>query len=200
MLSIFILGDGPLDNAMLPPIIKRVLDVETNPEFKAWKDIRLNRKSSKGGYAAKLKYAIRRVKARDSLQAVIAVVDQDKDNKGTRIVNLKEARDADRHHNIPTSVGRAIPHGEAWLIDDHEAVKQGLGLPADAKIPSVNKTNNPKNALNEILQDLNDNMKSRKYAYESIAMNVQLPRCRFPEKTGFSGFVEDLETEFACLI
>jgi hypothetical protein len=54
MLSIFILGDGPLDNAMLPPLIKRILNVEINPEFKAWKDIRLHGRSGKGGYGAKL--------------------------------------------------------------------------------------------------------------------------------------------------
>ncbi len=197
MLSIYILGDGPLDNAMLPPIIKRILDHEINPEFKAWKDIRLH---GKGGYAARLKYAIRRVKAIGSLQAVVAVVDQDKDNKGTRIVKLREARDADRHHNIPTSVGRAIPHGEAWLIDDHEAVKEGLGLPADAKIPSVAKIGNPKGALNEIQRRQKGDLQSRKDAYACIAMNVQLARCRFPGKTGFKEFVEDLETEFADLV
>jgi hypothetical protein len=197
MLSIFILGDGPLDNAMLPPIIKRILDVEINPEFKAWKDIRLNRKSSKGGYGAKLKYAVRRVKATDDLQSLVAVVDQDKDRKKTRIIELKEAREVERHQGIPTSVGQAIPHGEAWLIDDHEAVKKGLGLPADAQIPSVKKPGNPKSALNDVHQQHKGDLQSRKDAYACIAKNVRLSRCRFPEKTGFKEFVEDLMKEFS---
>jgi len=199
MLSIFILGDGPLDNAMLPPLIKRILNVEINPEFKAWKDIRLHGRSGKGGYGAKLKYAVRHVKATDDLKALVAVVDQDKDKKETRIIELKKDREVERHHEIPASVGRAIPHGEAWLIDDHEAIKEALGLPADAQIPSVKKTGNPKNVLNEIHQQHKGDLQSRKDAYACIAKNVRLSRCRFPEKTGFKEFVEDLMKEFSAI-
>lgn len=193
-ISLSIIGDGPLDEAMLPPIIGNILEVEVNSRFDAWKSLRVH-----GGYPGKLKYAIRRIIANGGDQGLVAVVDQDKDQKGDRIDQLKRAREDSRSLGVPTAVGRAIPHGEAWLLDDPEAVKTGLGLPAGARVPSPRRVGSPKYALTGLYQKNTRGLSTRKDAWRLIALEIQPNRCRTPSRTGYAEFVEDLTQELLIL-
>ncbi len=192
-MKVWIVGDGHRDKAMLPPLLRSILEVELNCEFKTWRDVRLR----KGGYDNKLAYFMRQILATRKPWRLVAVVDADGSPRGRRLNKLKTKREEERqkqNHPIPTALGEAFPHGEAWLLDDSEAVKKGLNLDADHKVPTAT-SGSPKKIMHELLAASPKADERPIDVWPDIAHYVRLKSCRTPKKTGFGPFCEDVLKE-----
>ena len=144
-------------------------------------------------------YAVR-VALDHGLNGVVATVDRDKEKPRSRLAKLKKGRDFDREKGLsfPTALGEANPHSEAWLLDDFVAVRKALGLPKEVKIPTVSKTDDPKKALNKLMDQSPREMASehrRLQLLGAIAANVTPNRCAHAKKTGFDAFTKDVRQE-----
>jgi hypothetical protein len=191
-MQLLLVGDGPRDGAAVPHLVEGVLSRPFEHEFTAWREIRLSGK----GYGRKLLYLIRR--ARDhSADGVVATVDADKDPPRMKLRTLQAARDADRQSNppFPIALGEAIPHLEAWLLDDAEAVREVLQLPNTESIPNVARTKDPKNSLNALIGS-SDDVDDLLTTLSEIARRVRQVRCAHANGTGFSSFYSDVQAEF----
>ena len=205
MPRIRVIGDGPHEQRVLPILLRRILAREVECETRdAWQHI--HQKSITigthrlAGYAYRLYAAIRLAESK-GLHGVAAVVDADKDGPHARFKQLTLARDAIRHESVlmPVAVGEAIPHGEAWLLDDPAAVREALGLPSGHDIPNVAKCPSPKDALQKLHSggprcgDLPRDIRT------SIAERLEEQRCNHAEQTGFGPFVREVRSELAPL-
>ncbi|HEV7224363.1 MAG TPA: hypothetical protein VGN42_16760 [Pirellulales bacterium] len=135
MIHLFFVGDGPRDGATLPPLVERILGAEVSVTFREWRPLHLR---GKGGYGGKLQFIIRA--ARDAgASGLVAVVDRDKDPRRRRLRDLAAGRAGDRASAppFPTALGEAVPHVEAWLLDDLAAVRQSLRLAVAIEIQSM---------------------------------------------------------------
>src|SRR5690348_7890197 len=146
MIKILFVGDGDRDPATVPPLVERILGVQTIPDPQHWKQLRV------GGYRRKLLFAIRRAIDADA-KGLVATVDTDKHEQREKLRELKKGRDEDRTQRpgFPVAIGEACPHAEAWLLDDPVAVRQGLCLPSAADVPPVHKVPSPKEALQALI-------------------------------------------------
>jgi hypothetical protein len=197
MIPIFFVGDGRRDAATIPPIVSRILNADLRPMTRAW--ARLNRGG--GGYPKKVQFAARQ--ARDAGAAgLIAVVDRDRDPKREKLRRLQAGRDTDRMKAppFPTALGEADPHGEAWLLDDPQAIREALGLDQGVEIPTVRKARNPKAALNELIDSSSHSFESPTHALGEIARLVDHSRCVHASETGFGEFVEDVRSELGSTV
>ena len=202
MIRLLFVGDGDRDVATVPPLVEGILGVAITDKIRFWRKLRLQPKSAPRalrGYAPKLMYAIR--VARDlGLDGVVATVDKDAMKRRSRLAELKKGRDLDREKapSFPTALGEANPHSEAWLLDDYVAVRKALELSTDVRIPTVGKTDDPKKALDELM-----NQSPREMAPEhrrlqllgAIAAIVTPNRCAHAMETGFDEFTEDVRDE-----
>lgn len=202
MIRIQILGEGPRDACAVPPLIENLLDCRTTPEFTAWSDGSLQRFHRKGlpKLGKKLLFALSRASA-DGMHGVIALIDDDC-HDGDRVEALRAGREAHRHTSpaIPAAVGSAIPHFEAWLLDDPRAVRDALRLPRNHAIPSPVGTNSPKETLHQLFVSCprcNDDIE--KDVLPDIARNVKLERCNQRHQTGLQDFADDLREEFKAI-
>lgn len=203
MITLLFVGDGPRDEAMLPPLARTVLgcaDGAFAALFRAWRSIRLNQGS---GFARKLAFA--HDVGRDAgSRGVVAVVDRDTSG-GERLKEVRQARDdlAQRAARMPIALGAAIPHGEAWLLDDPVAVRKALGLPRDAGISSPHKAPDPKAELNRLWEAsprCRDNPgEPPAVALRAIAAELRIERCNQRDATGFRAFSEDVVAELGPL-
>jgi hypothetical protein len=180
MISLLVIGDGARDSAVLPHLIAAVLGSPIQPTTRQWS--RLNKPS---GYDKKLLYHIR--EACDlELNGVVAVVDADRDRAGNRMRALRAGRENHRaqHAPVPTALGCADPHGEAWLLDDPVAVRTGLKLPATTPVPTVRNAI-PKDALEALHRESPERERERTDVWGSIAAAVVMERCDHSRETGF---------------
>lgn len=190
-------GDGKRDHHTIPRLMERILGAEVEQEccrFQSWKNIRLNRGR---GYGKKLKFAVRQ--ARDAeLDGVVATIDADRANPGERLKTLIAARQEDRQDPaltlLPTALGEAVPHLEAWLLDDQPAVRQVLHFSADKQLPNVRDVD-PKAAMDELI-DESDSTQERLHVLGQIASDLQLDRCNHKDETGLQAFCDNLVNEF----
>jgi hypothetical protein len=113
---------------------------------------------------------------------------------------LREARDEDRVTSapLPTALGEAIPHLEAWLLDDPVAVREGLGLDASADILTARKTKHPKTEINSLVKKSSHDRSLLDHLSE-IARRCNPDRCRHASETGFKSSVDDVKTELGPL-
>jgi hypothetical protein len=192
-----VIADGPRDHAMLQPLVARVLNCRVDSTSVAWREIRLHKGA---GYRRRLAFAMRQA-ADASEDGVVAVVDRDTTKRRERITELELGRDDGRQAGLvmPTACGQADPHGEAWLLDDIDAVKRGLQLPAAAKVPSPAKMD-PKSALERLHRGSPRCNESSLDVWRAIAACIDPPRCRNAGATGFEAFVADVQREFAPLV
>ncbi len=100
---------------------------------------------------------------------------------------------------MPTALGQAIPHGEAWLLDDAEAVKKVLGLAAMEKVPGVKNKRGAKALLEEMLARSPRKGERPTEVWRELAGTIREKRCRAPRATGFAAFAADLRREFSSL-
>jgi len=194
VIRVLFVGDGERDAAMLPALFQGILGVETRPETRIWKEIRL---SSGGGFSKKLQFSI--LAARDrKLQGVVATVDRDKAPGRSRLAELKKGRDADRtkHAPIPTALGEAVPHGEAWLLDDAVAVRTVLALPEVIEIPPKEFARHPQKAIEKLISISTRRDERPREICAEIAKHIEHTRCHTAKETGFAGFVDDVRAEF----
>ncbi len=148
MMHLLFVGDGERDAATVPLLVEHLISARFESTCKRW--ARLHGKGK--GYTRKTLYAVR--DARDvSADGLVATLDADKEKKGRRLRQMRAARNADRqkHPPMPTALGEASPHGEAWLLDDPVAVRKAMNLANDTPIPAVRKTPDPKATLHELL-------------------------------------------------
>ncbi len=199
MIHLLFVGDGALDSVVVPHLVEVIVGANVEADSVAW--ARLHGDKSGHGYKRKLLFAIRQARAR-RLQGLVATVDADKDRPRRKLQQLRDGRESDRmaSAHLPIGLGEAVPHLEAWLLDDPLAVREGLGLRADASIPSVRRTRNPKEALKELLSQSSRSGERPLEVWPDIAGKLRADRCNHANETGFKDFAEDLRVEIGPLI
>ena len=198
MIDLHFVGDGPRDAATLPRLVERILGAEVGGPFKEWRHVRLHGKS---GYAGKIKFVIRA--ARDAgASGLVAAVDADKDPQRRRLRDLVAGRDADRASAppFPAALGEAVPHGDAWLLDDPEAIRRALKLPHDVEIQTVRQTNNPKAALQALIELSEIETENLLFILAQIGGQVDPLRCQHAKETGFKKFADEVRQELGPLV
>lgn len=205
MIHLYFIGDGERDGAAVPPIVAGLLNAQFDVTTDSWKDKRLHGRgkgATKGlkGVGRKMLYALRRARNRGA-DGVVATADRDKTTGRTRLKKLQEARARDRAKlpALPTAVGVAIPHQEAWLLDDPAAVREALELPPSTDVPSVSKVDYPKTTLETLLENSPRAAEKPLVVWADIAGCLDARRCRQGKRTGFQAFVEDVRNEIGPL-
>lgn len=176
------IGDGPRDRAMVPPLVESVIGAHEMAGFTAWREIKLNH-----GYEKKLLYALRRAEVM-GMDGVVATVDRDRDPQPRRPA-LVDGREGS---SVPAVVGEAVPHGEAWLIDDLEALREVLSLSPEAKAPPGR---NPKAELDALI-DAAGRAHERLDVLGDLARAVRIARCRGATRSGLAAFLDDVRCQF----
>ncbi len=196
-MHLLFVGDGERDAATVPLLVERVISTRFESTCRRW--ARLHGKGK--GYSRKTLFALR--EARDlPADGFVATLDTDREEKGRRLRQMQGARDADRenHSPMPTALGEATPHGEAWLLDDPVAVRIALNLAKDAPIPTVRKPADPKGMLHALLGQSPRKADRPLDVWANIARNIDQSRCTHAESTGFRSFVEEVQTELGPLV
>lgn len=201
MMRILFVGDGPRDKAVVPRLTERVLSVVIADQFRDWKSLRLHKSGTGGRYVRKLRYAVR--VARDgNVSGIVAVVDADRAKRRERLKQLQDGRKLDRASllQFPTAVGEAVPHVDAWLLDDPQAIRRALGLPANVSIPTVRTSKSPKRDLNELIDQSSQLGNSVSDVLAAIARLFDPTRCHHQSETGFKSFVADVSGEIGPVV
>lgn len=197
MIRLLFVGDGERDSATVPHFVETILDTKIAPTTRIW--ARLHGPAGPG-YTRKLLYALRVARDLD-VPGLVATVDSDRERKGERLKTLQDGRAADRerHPPMPAALGEALPHAEAWLLDDAIAVRTGMALPEDVKVPSVGRTRHPKNALHDLLAKSSRAEDRPIDVWADITTHLDPARCQYAKKTGFHAFVDDVRSELESL-
>jgi hypothetical protein len=199
MISLYLVGDGPRDGTTVPPLLERLMGREVEVIENHW--ARLNSPRGGGGSDRKLRFAIRQ--AIDAgADGLVAVVDRDKEPNHDRLKRLKQGRDEDRQSlpPFPTALGEAVPHGEAWLLDDPVAIRGALQLPNEVPIVSVRRTKDPKGEIAGLIEVSPRRDEGTLDLLREIANAVVRSRCQHDKETGFHDFDEEVRGEFRDLI
>ncbi len=204
MIRLRIVGDGERDAATLPPLVKGILGADFTAHATSWPRLHHAEKKIKGfslkGHALKLVYLL--TEARQAhFDGVVATVDADEPRRSEKLKQLKLAREADRSRAapLPAALGEAIPHNEAWLLDDPVAVREGLRLPADTPIPNVRECADPKSRLEELHRQSPRAAEAPLDVWPHIAARVDAPRCNHKQETGFAAFIDEVNAELGPL-
>lgn len=190
MIRLRFVWDGPLDINVLPALASVVIGTPVEGEMEPWP--RLHGK----GLGQKLRFAARQA-AETGADGLVAVVDGDADGCGEKLRALRGARQTLREERppYPVGLGCAVPHAEAWLIDDGVAVREGLRLPGTAAIPNVRHCESPKNELRRLHGESERHGDNHSEVWGDIARRVVEQRCAHAHETGFHSFAEDLRDE-----
>lgn len=197
-LRLLIVGEGPRDEACVPRLAERILESPVEPQFENW--ARLHRRGSKRGLGRKLAYSMRQVKDR-GLEGLVATVDSDRRGPSGKLKELKETRGAEQvaGKGVPAALGEAIPHLEAWLLDDERAVREALNFPTDRSIPSPTKVRDPKAELDALIADCHPTCEH----VEGLTRNCMalvIERCIHANATDFEDFCADVRTELGPVV
>ena len=168
---------------MLPPIVATILEVRVDPSFSPWP--RLSGK----GFERKLVFAhLQAIDAGE--EGMVAVVDRDRDTAGARLSALRKGRERERSRtsDVPVALGEAIPHLEAWLLDDEVAIRRGLGLAADVPLPNVARCRDPKSAIETLRCVGSSPDEPILAALGRVAVELDVRRCNHAKRTGFADF------------
>jgi hypothetical protein len=193
MIPLLFIGDGERDEVTIPRLAEKVLGCPIRGKFHRW--VRFH-KPRENRARSRLQFAY--LQAQDAKAVgIIAVVDTDKDPQRVRLRDLRKERDVERAVGppFPTALGEAVPHGEAWLLDDPVAVRRALALAAEHHIPTIRQAKRPKDVLEELLRKSERADVSPGEVWADIAGLVDLPRCCHARETGFHQFVEDVRHE-----
>ena len=196
MIRLLLVGDGERDAATVPHLVTTILGAKIAPETRMW--VRLH--GAGKGYKKKLLFALRQ--ARDlRADGLVATVDSDKEKKGRRLRTLRAGRASDRekHPPLPTALGEAVPHGEAWILDDAAAVRAALTVPTDTEIPTLRETGNPKKTLHDLLRQSPRAGERPVEVWADIAKRLDPARCTHAKESGFRAFVSDVRSELGPL-
>jgi hypothetical protein len=193
-MKLLFVGDGPRDEAMVPAIVNRTFPQVTKDEFRAWKNIRLDRGR---GYEDRLKFALR-IAIDAGMVGVVATLDRDKAKSGDRLSALRSARENHRTDSskprLRIALGEANPHAEAWILDDPKAIRDVLGLPTSTEVPNVRDCGSPKDSLHALF-DQSDRDDDELVLLAELASALNDNRCNHRTETGFQDFIDDIATE-----
>lgn len=195
-MRLLFVGDGPRDFATVPFLVESILATSIEAETSQWARLQ----GPGHGYKRKLLYALRQ--ARDlRVDGLVATVDRDADKPRRRLNQLRAGLNKDREGQatIPAALGEAVPHGDAWLLDDSAAVRQVLDLAPETNIPTVRESENPKGVLDRLISDSSRDTDRMKTLRE-IARVVDVGRCTSPRRTGFEAFVGEVRDELGPLV
>lgn len=197
MIRLLFVGDGERDAATNPSLVGTIIGVDVEPATAAWP--RLN--DAGRGYDRKLLFAIRSARE-EGLAGVVATIDQDKTRGRDRLRQMIAARTHDRETAapLPTAVGCAKPHAEAWLLDDPVAVRTVLALAANEPVPNVRRVASPKNELTGLHSMSPRAAEPIRGILVEIAQALDITRCQHAHETGFHDFVEDVRDEIVPLV
>jgi hypothetical protein len=197
-IRLMLAADGDRDDASIPPIIERVLGSQVEVTTLPWKSKRLN--NAGHGYVRKLKFMIR-VARDERADGLIAVIDCDNHKKQERLREMAAAREEERNrpNSVPTALGEANPHVDAWLLDSPQAIRQALGLPNNAEIVNVLRSRYPKDSLDELIRGSASADDLPWNSLRAIAQLVDPDRCVHSKETGLRAFVEEIKTELGHL-
>ncbi len=188
-MHLLFVGDGERDAQTVPFLVEGILGIPIEAEIKPWARLR----EPGHGYRKKLRYALVQARALE-VRGLVATVDRDRDEPHRRLNELKAGLSQDQAKNpaMPSALGEAVPHGEAWLLDDSVAVRQVLGISEGVRIPAVGKV--AKATLNDLISNsslTNDHMT----ALRDIARAVDISRCKGAKKTGLAAFAKEVKSE-----
>ena len=196
-------GDGDRDGATVPALISNLLGMEVEGTFFPWNSPpeskgRKLRMNTRGGYAKKIAFAIERAR-HDRAAGLVAVVDRDVEPTGDRLDSLRLGRESDRQVRapIPTAIGEAVPHGEAWLLDDRVAVRDSLYL-EDRDLHAIDESN-PKSALDALIRASSRREEPHLDVLHDIAGRVDRSRSPNAARTGFAPLADQVRHEFRDL-
>ena len=203
MIRLHIIGDGDRDGATVPWLVSNLLGVDIEGTFFPWNSPpeskgRKLRMNTRGGYAKKIAFAIERAR-HDRAAGLVAVVDRDVEPTGDRLNSLRSGRESDRRGRapIPTAIGEAVPHGEAWLLDDRVAVRDSLYL-EDRNLNAIDESD-PKAALGALIDVSERREETHLDVLRDIARRVDRSRCPNTRRTGFASFADEVRHEFRDL-
>lgn len=196
-IRLLFVGDGPRDEAAVPELVRTLLGTQISAEFEPW--ARLNVRGK--GYERRLRYATRQARDR-RVSGLVATVDRDLASRRQRLKELVDGRDAERQTPtplVPTALGEANPHLEAWLLDDQVAVRRTLRLDGDHPLPNVRSVSSPKAELDDLHSRCSRCDEERLAILAEMAASVDHARCAHSGETGFKSFVEEVRTELGPL-
>jgi hypothetical protein len=196
MIRLLFVGDGERDAATNPWLVATITGTAVEPTAIPWPRLH----SAGRGFDRKLLYAIRKAR-HDGLQGVVATIDKDGSPGRDRLRDLEAGRTKDREQAapLPTALGCADPHAEAWLLDDPVAVRQALRLDTVADIPNVRKTVSPKDALTALHARSPRATEPIRTILVEIAKALAPGRCEHAKETGFARFEKEAEAEIGPL-
>lgn len=194
-MRLLFVGDGEREAQTVPLLVEGILETSIEAETRPWARLQ----GPGHGYKKKMQYALRQARAL-RVPGLVATVDRDTDKPHRRLNELREGSSKDQEKNppIPTALGEAVPHGEAWLLDDAVAVRAVLGLPSSAKSQAGGKVD-PKATLNGLISNssfVSDHMT----ALRDIARAVDVSRCKGAKKTGLAAFAKEVKSELGPLV
>lgn len=197
-LKLLFVGEGERDRAAVPRLVECLLGTAVEPGFERW--ARLHHQGARRGLGRKLQFAVRQALDRGA-DGLVATVDSDRATHSDKIHDLERARVKDRERgvHVPTVVGEAIPHLEAWLLDDPGAVRSVLKLEANREIPSPTKVKSPKEALEQLCNE-SGCTGSIADMLGSIARHIARQRCIHADRTGFGRLCNEVEGELRPLV
>jgi hypothetical protein len=185
-MKLLFLGEGKNDADIVPILVRQTLGSPFEPTSKRWTDYQTH---GKLGFRKKLKLAAFNARQFDGM---IATLDADNDLKGRKNQLLQgQTEIKEKDPNILVSIGIANPELEAWLLDDHNAVKAGLQLAADTEVVAPGKCQDVKVALDKLIGE-----RDRRSSLIAIAERVTLKDSRSPKITGFEDFLADVSMTF----
>ena len=199
MIRIRFVGDGPLDEASIPPLVRSLLElhldraVHFEPCFRPWARLHDVR-----GYDKKVSFAIRQAEDAGEV-GLVATVDRDRSRRGSRLAALREGRASARlrGHSLPGALGEANPHAEAWLIADREAVRQARGLYADEPIGGGLFPKGDLQALHGASGRADD---SAALVWADVACRARPAIIESARGNGFGEFAADVRAELASVV
>jgi hypothetical protein len=196
MIRLLFVGDGQRDAATNPHLVTVITGAQVDPTTRPW--ARLNEGGR--GYDRKLLFAIAQAR-QDGLDGVVATVDRDTSPGRDRLRDLQagRTRDREKHAPLPTALGVADPHAEAWLLDDPVAMRTGLRLPADVPIATVREVRSPKSEIGRLHRTSPRCDEPMRAMLIEIAQALSIDRCQHGRETGFFHFVEDVRHEIGPL-
>ncbi|MFO0839808.1 MAG: hypothetical protein U1D55_14955 [Phycisphaerae bacterium] len=200
MIRVRFVGEGPRDEAIVPPLVSGWLGKPTwQPSFVTWSKL-VVRKSGRTrtlrGLARKLEYAVSQALT-DRQHALVATIDRDRAPPSERLSQMRSGITAPSR--LPAALGEADPHAEAWLLDDPRAVRDGLDLPADTPLNNVRKCV-PKAELNALCEPVaRERGCTHLQLLKEIARRVQINRCNHPSETGLQAFHNEVRSNLGSL-
>jgi hypothetical protein len=197
MIRLLFVGDGERDAATNPHLVEVITGADVDPTTVPWP--RLARAGS--GLDRKLLFALLMARDQD-LQGLVATVDQDKSPGRDRLRSLERARVRDRETSppLPTALGCADPHAEAWLLDDPVAVRTVLGLDPNVEIPTVRRVRSPKDELSRLHSRSPRADEPTRSILVEIAQALDPIRCQHSDETGFARFVDEVRDEIGPVV